>query len=243
MRALLRRPWFGPLVALLATYVLFVALAPDTFARSANFITMARHTVIVAIASVGMTFVIVHGGIDLSVGSSVALTTVVVASMLRAGAGSVTAAAAGILVASSVGLVAGLLITSLRMAPFIVTLGAMCILRGAAKGVAHEQKIDVDAGGLEGLLEFRRDSCRLECGSPLASPSPRRSCFTSRASADTYSLSDPTKARPASAAFRSQERRSSSTSPLPHSRASLGSWSSRRSLWATPPTPSGSSSR
>jgi ribose/xylose/arabinose/galactoside ABC-type transport system permease subunit len=152
MKTLFRRTWFGPLLALLATYALFVALAPDTFARSSNLVTMARQTVIVAIASVGMTFVIVHGGIDLSVGSAVALTTVVVASMLRAGAGAVTAATAGILVASGVGLVVGLLITSLRMAPFIVTLGAMSILRGVAKGVAHEQKIDVDSAGLDVLL-------------------------------------------------------------------------------------------
>jgi ribose/xylose/arabinose/galactoside ABC-type transport system permease subunit len=152
MKALFRRPWFGPLVALVLTYALFVALAPDTFARSGNLVTMARQTVIVAIASVGMTFVIVHGGIDLSVGSAVALTTVVVASILRAGAGSVTAAVGGIVVASAVGLVVGLLITSLRMAPFIVTLGAMSILRGIAKGLAHEQKIDVDSAGLDLLL-------------------------------------------------------------------------------------------
>jgi ribose transport system permease protein len=152
MKALFRRPWFGPLVALLLTYALFVALAPDTFARSGNLVTMARQTVIVAIASVGMTFVIVHGGIDLSVGSSVALTTVVVASMLRAGAGSITASLGGIFVASAVGLVVGSLITTLRMAPFIVTLGAMSILRGIAKGLAHEQKIDVDSAGLDVLL-------------------------------------------------------------------------------------------
>ena len=152
MKGLHRRPWFAPLTALVLTYLLFVALAPDTFARAANLVTMARQTVIVAIAAVGMTFVIVHGGIDLSVGSSVALTTVVVASMLRAGAGSVAATVCGVLVASLVGLVIGVLITSLRMAPFIVTLGAMSILRGAAKGLAHEQKIDVDPAGLDRLL-------------------------------------------------------------------------------------------
>jgi ribose transport system permease protein len=152
VKALLRRAWFGPLVALLATYVLFVVLAPDTFARSQNLVTMARQTVIVAIAAVGMTFIIVHGGIDLSVGSSVALTTVVVASMLRGGSGSVVAVLAGVAVASSAGLVVGLFITSLRMAPFIVTLGAMSILRGMAKGLAHQQKIDADPAGLDVLL-------------------------------------------------------------------------------------------
>ncbi len=152
MKALLRRPWVGPLLALIATYLLFVALAPDTFARSANLVTMARQTVIVAIAAVGMTFVIVHGGIDLSVGSSVALTTVVIAQMLRAGAGSVVAALTGVAVAAAIGLVVGLFIAKLRMAPFIVTLGAMSVLRGLAKGLAHEQKIDADPAGLDALL-------------------------------------------------------------------------------------------
>jgi ribose transport system permease protein len=152
VKALLRRPWFGPLAALLVTYALFAALAPETFARSQNLVTMARQTVIVAIASVGMTFIIVHGGIDLSVGSQVALTTVIVVSLLRAGAGAGEAALGGIVVAALVALLVGAAITRLRMAPFIVTLGAMSILRGVAKGVAHEQKIDVDAGGLEGLL-------------------------------------------------------------------------------------------
>jgi ribose/xylose/arabinose/galactoside ABC-type transport system permease subunit len=150
-----RPSWLGPLVALALTYALLSILAPDTFTRSANFVTMARQTVVVAIASVGMTLVIVHGGIDLSVGSAVALTTVVIASAIRAGAGSVTAAGLGVAAAASCGLVVGLFITRLRVAPFIVTLGAMSVLRGVAKGIAREQKIDVDPGALEGLLSPR----------------------------------------------------------------------------------------
>jgi ribose/xylose/arabinose/galactoside ABC-type transport system permease subunit len=152
VKAFFQRPWLGPFVALLVTYLFFVVLAPDTFARTTNLVTMARQTVIVAIASVGMTFVIIQGGIDLSVGSAVALTTVVTATLLRSGSGSLTAALGGVLVASAAGLLSGLLITSLRITPFIVTLSAMSILRGAAKGLAHEQKIDVDPRGLESLL-------------------------------------------------------------------------------------------
>jgi ribose/xylose/arabinose/galactoside ABC-type transport system permease subunit len=152
VKAYLQKPWLGPFLALLVTYLLFVFLAPDTFARTTNLVTMARQTVIIAIASVGMTFVIIQGGIDLSVGSAVALTTVVTATLLRDGSGTLTAAFGGVLVATLAGLVSGLLITSLRITPFIVTLGAMSILRGAAKGLAHEQKIDVDPGGFESLL-------------------------------------------------------------------------------------------
>ena len=152
MKALLKRPWVGPLVALVLVYVLFAALRPDTFARAANLITMARQTVVVAIAAVGMTLVIVHGGIDLSVGSGVALATVVIARLLKSGVGPLGACAGGVAVLALAGLATGALVTRLRLAPFIVTLGSMSILRGAAKGLADEQKIDVDPRGLDELL-------------------------------------------------------------------------------------------
>jgi ribose transport system permease protein len=146
-----RRPWFGPLVALVCVYVVFAFLAPDTFARTSNLVTMARQTAVVAIAAVGATLVIVHGGIDLSVGSGVALATVVVASLLKSGHGPVTASLAGIGVLGATGLATGAIVTRLQIAPFIVTLGSMSILRGAAKGIANEQKIDVDPRGLDAL--------------------------------------------------------------------------------------------
>ncbi|HEX2669493.1 MAG TPA: hypothetical protein VHM25_01410, partial [Polyangiaceae bacterium] len=74
IRRLFRTPWLGPLLALFVLYALFTALAPDTFARQSNLLTMLRQTSVVGIAAVGMTFTIVLGGIDLSVGSAVALT-------------------------------------------------------------------------------------------------------------------------------------------------------------------------
>ncbi|MCU0691991.1 MAG: ABC transporter permease [Polyangiaceae bacterium] len=152
MKSLLRRPWFGPLVALLAVHALFCVLSPETFIGTPNLITMARQTVVVAIAAVGMTVVMIHGGIDLSVGSGVALTTVVVASLLKAGYGPFSAACAGIVVSAAAGLVMGILIAKLRVTPFIITLGGMTVLRGIAKGLAHEQKIDADPGGIDSLM-------------------------------------------------------------------------------------------
>ena len=149
---LARRPWFGPLVALVCVYAMFAALSPDTFARSSNLATMARQTVVVAIAAVGMTLVIVQGGIDLSVGSGVALATVVVASLLKSGYGPLASSLGGIAAIGVAGLATGAIVTRLRIAPFIVTLGSMSILRGVAKGLAHEQKIDVDPHGLDDLL-------------------------------------------------------------------------------------------
>jgi ribose/xylose/arabinose/galactoside ABC-type transport system permease subunit len=153
MNPLKRRPlWLGPLAALAVVYGLFAALRPDTFARPLNFVTMLRQTAVVGVAASGMTLVILLGGIDLSVGSVVALTTVVIASLLKSGHGPLAAALAGVAVAALCGLANGSLVAGLRITPFIVTLGSMSILRGAAKGFAHEQKIDADARGLDALV-------------------------------------------------------------------------------------------
>jgi ribose/xylose/arabinose/galactoside ABC-type transport system permease subunit len=164
LRRLFRTPWLGPLLALAALYVLFTALAPDTFARETNLVTMLRQTAVVGIAAVGMTFTIVLGGIDLSVGSAVALTTVVVAESLRAGSGPLTAAALGILTGGVLGLCNGALVAGLKISPFIVTLGTMSILRGVAKGLADEQKIDADPRGLDALMQSHAHSLALPPG-------------------------------------------------------------------------------
>src|SRR5262249_30153113 len=82
---------------------------------------IARQTVIVCVAALGMTMVIVSGGIDLSVGSVVALSTVVTAVLLRQH-GPALSAAGAIAAGAACGLVNGMLITQLRVVPFIVTL-------------------------------------------------------------------------------------------------------------------------
>ncbi len=164
LRRLFRRPWLGPLLALCVLYVLFTLLAPDTFARQSNLLTMLRQTAVVGVAAVGMTFTIVLGGIDLSVGSAVALTTVVVAESLRAGMGPVAAAALGVLTGGVLGSCNGALIAGLRISPFIVTLGTMSILRGVAKGIANEQKIDADPRGLDALMQSHPGSLTLPPG-------------------------------------------------------------------------------
>ncbi|AUX26308.1 ribose ABC transporter permease [Sorangium cellulosum] len=147
-----RPPWVGPLVALVLVYALFAALTPDTFLRSQNLLTMARQTVVVGLCAIGMTLVIATGGIDLSTGSLVAFTTVVLARLLRADVPPLPAALAATAVAGVAGVLVGTLVGRARMMPFIVTLGTMSALRGAAKGLASEQKIDADPRGLEALL-------------------------------------------------------------------------------------------
>jgi ribose transport system permease protein len=150
--AAVSRRRLAPIVTLAVTWAVFSALAPDTFMRWTIAATMIRQTSVVALGAIGATLVIVSGGIDLSVGSSVAFTTVVVADLLRAGHGPLVACLAGVLAATASGIACGALVGRARIAPFIVTLGAMSLLRGAAKGLADEQKIDCDPRGLDTLL-------------------------------------------------------------------------------------------
>jgi ribose/xylose/arabinose/galactoside ABC-type transport system permease subunit len=154
VKAILRAPWFGPLCALVAVYLGFALWQPDTFANAISLETMTRQTVVVAIAAVGMTLVMVKGGIDLSVGSVTALTTVVLALALKGGSSPFVASLLAIAFAGACGAVNGALVAGLRITPFIVTLGTMSILRGAAKGLADEQKVDAATGGLDELMSL-----------------------------------------------------------------------------------------
>ncbi|MBN2195411.1 MAG: ABC transporter permease [Polyangiaceae bacterium] len=151
-RALPGEPWFGPLAALLVVYALFAVVAPDTFLGSLNLLSMVRATVVVGVTAVGMTLIMIQGGIDLSVGSVVALATVAIARSLQAGQSPMMALATGIAVGAIAGLANGALVAGLRLTPFIATLGTMSALRGLAKGLAREQKIDAEPGWLEELM-------------------------------------------------------------------------------------------
>ncbi len=142
----------GPLLGLIAVYGLFAAIGPESFSTFQNLETIARQTAIVGTAALGMTMIIISGGIDLSVGSMIALVTVVIAASLQAGLPPLVAAALGIAAAALGGFVNGFLITRLRIVPFIVTLGTLLLLRGSAKGIAQEQKIDAPLTWLKDLL-------------------------------------------------------------------------------------------
>jgi ribose/xylose/arabinose/galactoside ABC-type transport system permease subunit len=150
----------GTTLALLLIFAIFCALAPRSFPSVRNIETIARQTTIVAIAAMGATLIIIAGGIDLSVGSQIALVTVVAAKMLQLGFGPWTAAAAGIAAGAACGLLNGILITGLRVVPFIVTLGTLLIVRGAAKGLADEQKIDAPLSWLNNILAAVPQSAR-----------------------------------------------------------------------------------
>jgi len=133
----------GPLLALFLVYGVFAVLGPPSFTSVRNLETILRQTAIVGTAALGATLVIIAGGIDLSVGSVIALSSVAVALALASGLGPVAAVLAGVATGAVCGIINGAAITGLRVVPFIVTLGTLLLFRGYAKGLAHEQKIDV----------------------------------------------------------------------------------------------------
>jgi ribose/xylose/arabinose/galactoside ABC-type transport system permease subunit len=132
----------GIVLAVIVLFALLSLVAPHSFHSLANLETMARQMTIVGFAALGMTLVIIMGGIDLSAGSIIALSTVVIALLLEMGVSPALAAIGGITAGFVAGLLNGFLIARLKITPFIVTLGTLLIIRGLAKGMAHEQKID-----------------------------------------------------------------------------------------------------
>lgn len=152
----------GPLLGLAVVFVLFAALRPATFLTAGNLQLMLLQTAVVGTAALGMTLVIITGGIDLSVGSNVALVTVVIATLLarlggadadEASAGAaVLAAAGGITAATLAGALIGGVITRLGLPPFIVTLATWGAFRGAAKGLANEQTVPAPESWLGALM-------------------------------------------------------------------------------------------
>lgn len=133
MRSLLRN--YGIAVALVVEIILFSVLSPFFFSAE-NLLNVTLQLSITAIIAVGMTFVILTGGIDLSVGSLVAFVGVVATTALKLPSsiilGFVFALAAGLITGVISGGLAGLFITRFRIAPFIITLALMTIWRGAA---------------------------------------------------------------------------------------------------------------
>jgi ribose transport system permease protein len=134
----------GPFIGLLLVLGLFSLSAevrPYLF-TGANCKIILLQTVIVAIGALGMTLIIVSGGIDLSVGSVVALTSVLGASLLVKGYSTFTTVALSVLAGGLIGLVNGVVIAGFRMMPFIVTLGMMGVVRGTAKWLAGNQTVN-----------------------------------------------------------------------------------------------------
>lgn len=136
-----------------------------TFARLDNVLSVANQTAIYAIIAIGMTMVIVTAGIDLSVGSLVALASVTTAIVIRDYGGGKEATGlamcvgglAGVSVCAAAGLFNGVMVTRFRIPPFIATLAVMMIARGLARRWAAEesiQKLPASFGWIGGETTF-----------------------------------------------------------------------------------------
>ncbi len=116
--------------AFLALYVLF-SLTARNFFTVRNALTLALQTSTITIMAIGVTFTIITGGIDLAIGSVVALAGTVAVMCANAGLPIWLSMAAGLLSGVFCGLCSGLLITGLKLPPFIATLGMQMVARGA----------------------------------------------------------------------------------------------------------------
>ena len=139
---LIRR--LGPFAGLILVVLVFAVLsgAPERYLSLGNLRVVLAQTVIVATGATGMTMIIISAGIDLSVGSSVALTSVVTALALRSSWNPAAAVLAGLFAGGLIGAMNGAVITTLRVIPFIATLGMLGVARGAAKWLAGEQTVN-----------------------------------------------------------------------------------------------------
>jgi len=141
---LLRWSPSGRYLPVIATGVLFITmfgaggLRYEGFVDPQNFLSLFLDNAFLIVLAVGMTFVILTGGIDLSVGSVVALSTMIAATTLEAGWSVPAAMVAVLVVATSLGLLMGVLVQHLQIQPFIATLAGLFLARGICFMISAE---------------------------------------------------------------------------------------------------------
>jgi ribose transport system permease protein len=131
----------GALVALVVLFV-FAAFRYENFLTQENLLNVLRQNSMVGLLALGMTFVILTGGIDLSVGSLLAVAGVVAANL--AGRGMIAALLIAVALTTLLGLLNGIIIDRARIQPFIVTLAMMIAARGLALAATGEESVRVD---------------------------------------------------------------------------------------------------
>ncbi len=159
----------APFFTLILVFTLFAVIVPEQrFLSARNLENLLVQSTVLAAAALGATLVILAGGLDLSVGSTLALSLVGLTAVLKAGDGMlrseelsavlwpVIAVVAAMGLGVLVGLANGALVTWLRVGPFIVTLGMLQIVRGTAKGISGGQSIYTADSWLNPLLESVR---------------------------------------------------------------------------------------
>jgi ribose/xylose/arabinose/galactoside ABC-type transport system permease subunit len=143
---------FGIFIAFFALVVVLMIISPDAFAKPRNLINILKQASVNGILSCGMMFVIISGGIDLSAGSTIALSGVVAALCAQMeGVPVIIAVLAALVVGALVGLVNGFGVAYAGLPPFIITLATMTGIRGLALIVSGGSPIYGLASSFEGL--------------------------------------------------------------------------------------------
>jgi len=120
----------GSLILILVALFIFLSFASETFLTWKNLTNVGRQTSINGIVALGMTFVIISGGIDLSVGAVVGLSGMIAALLMRSGVDTTVSIAVALIASALIGAINGVVIFKGKVPPFIATLGTMTIVRG-----------------------------------------------------------------------------------------------------------------
>lgn len=143
----LRTKEVGLLLSLVILLTLILASgerAREGFSGASNIQNLSRQIALLAIFAIGETFVIITGGIDLSIGSLIAFSGVLAATLLvKQGMGMASAIGVVLAVSAAVGWLHGVLVTKARLAPFVVTLASMLVLRGFGRVLSPNQTIAI----------------------------------------------------------------------------------------------------
>ncbi|MGD0004514.1 MAG: ABC transporter permease [Anaerolineaceae bacterium] len=127
---------FLPFAAVIVLFIVFSIVAKNFFTLR-NVLSLALQTSTITLMGIGVTFAIITGGIDLSIGSVVALTGTVAVMVAIAGVPIWLSMIVGLLVGGFCGLLNGLMVTRLKLPPFIATLGMMMVARGVALTITN----------------------------------------------------------------------------------------------------------
>jgi ribose transport system permease protein len=151
--------------AVLIIFSIIVSILNPSFLTVSNILNILRQTSINSVIAVGMTFVILTGGIDLSVGSILALAGAVAAAVISHGSNVFVAVIAALLIGSALGAFNGLIISKGKIQPFIATLGVMTLVRGYT--LVFTDGKPIGAGSSEAAAAFSNIGAGYFLGIPL----------------------------------------------------------------------------
>lgn len=154
-------------VVVLLVLMVSMSFLSDRFLTWSNIITVLRQTSINAVIATGMTFAILIGGIDLSVGSVLALSGAIAASLIASGMNVFLVVILTLLIGLAVGLINGLLISKGRLQPFIATLGTMTLFRGLTLVYTQGRPISIYGDNIVNSVLFSKIGTGYFLGIPI----------------------------------------------------------------------------